>query len=112
MPIVRFLPDGKEVRAKEGSTLLQTALRGRVSLRHRCGGKASCTTCKVMVHDPRGLGKASEKEERMLGVGQLKQGYRLACQARVYGDVKVQVPEDPLKAVIRKKLLEQESWED
>jgi 2Fe-2S ferredoxin len=33
-----------------------------------------------------------------------RQGVRLACQAKVTGSVIVEVPEDPLKAAIRKQL--------
>ena len=34
----------------------------------------------------------------------IEQGYRLSCQARITNHIKVMIPEDPLKAAIRKQL--------
>lgn len=46
------------------------------------------------------------KEIRKLG-DWINSGYRLACQARAVSAVTVDIPEDPLKAAIRKQLAAQ-----
>lgn len=103
---VRFLPDDKQAVVKQGVSLLEAARHAGISIRTRCGGKAGCLMCKVQVDTPHGLTTMKPNEERKLG--SLKdQGYRLACQAGVIGNVTVSVPEDPLKAAVRKQLAKQ-----
>ncbi len=65
--------------------------------------------CKVNVSDEQAacLSSPTPAEIRKLG-SLLSEGVRLSCQARTKGDVTVIVPEDPLKAAIRKKLAEQQ----
>ncbi len=69
--------------------------------------------CKVVV--PPGQASSLQDpgpaESRMIGP-LLQDGIRLSCQARVKADVTVEIPEDPLKAAIRKKLEEQQRERD
>ncbi|MFB9277237.1 2Fe-2S iron-sulfur cluster-binding protein [Cohnella cellulosilytica] len=106
---VRFEPDGRSASVRPGSTLLEASRRAGVSIRTRCGGVAGCLMCKVNVPDEQAafLSPPTQAEIRKLG-SLLSQGVRLSCQARAQGDVVVAVPEDPLKAAIRKKLAEQQ----
>ncbi|MFC4599089.1 2Fe-2S iron-sulfur cluster-binding protein [Cohnella hongkongensis] len=106
---VRFEPDGRTASVRPGSTLLEASRRAGVSIRTRCGGVAGCLMCKVRVSDGESaaLNPPTQAEIRKLG-SQLSEGVRLSCQARAMGDVTVNVPEDPLKAAIRKKLAEQQ----
>lgn len=69
--------------------------------------------CKVQV-DPEyaaALTPPSDAERRKLGP-LLDQGVRLACQAKIWGNMVVQLPEDPLKAAIRKQLERQRKEEE
>lgn len=100
---ITFLPDGKRVQVRPGTTLLDAAGRARVTIRVRCGGKAACLMCKVIVPEQQGLAAMNLNEQRKLG-NLAEQGYRLACQAKVTGDTIVTLPEDPLKAAIRRQL--------
>ena len=61
--------------------------------------------CKVKVADQQGLAPLTRNESIKLGA-EAKQGIRLACQAAVRGNVVVEVPEDPLKAAVRRRLAE------
>lgn len=106
-PLVVFFPEDRRIRVRPGTTLLAAARSARASVRTRCGGKASCLQCKVKVADQQGLEPPNGKERTKLG-GLLQTGIRLACQARVRADVTAEVPEDPLRAVIRRKLSEQD----
>jgi len=95
MPKVTFMPLGAVVNATEGESLLDIALNQDVPLHHACGGFCSCTTCEVIVVE--GADKLTPMEEdekdRLESVGKLLPQHRLGCQARVLGDVKVQMVE-------------------
>lgn len=103
--IVTFLPEGRKAVVSTGVTLLEAARKAGVILPTRCGGKAGCMMCKVTVtQDNAGaLKPPGDAERRKLGSA-LDSGVRLACQAAVWNDLSVLVPEDPLKAAVRRRL--------
>ena len=103
-PYVTFKPDDKRLKFKPGTTILEIAKQGRVYIKHKCGGKGSCLTCKVEVIGLEHVSKPNLIEERKLGSTLLEQGNRLACQTKVFDEVIVEIPEDPLKKAIRKQL--------
>ncbi|BBI33188.1 2Fe-2S iron-sulfur cluster-binding protein [Cohnella abietis] len=107
--LVTFKPDNRSIAVRPGTTLLDASRRARVNIRTRCGGVAGCLMCKVHVAEDQAafLQPPTVAETHKLG-GLLSEGIRLSCQARTNGDVTVSVPEDPLKAAIRKKLAEQQ----
>ncbi|MBW5446651.1 2Fe-2S iron-sulfur cluster binding domain-containing protein [Cohnella sp. CFH 77786] len=113
MPKVTFLPDGRHAEVRPGTTLLDASRRARVPIRTRCDGQASCLMCKVNVPSDQAsaLQEPGPAETRKIGP-LLQEGVRLSCQARVQADVTVFVPEDPLKAAIRKKMEEQQRERD
>ncbi len=101
MPKVTFLPAGRSVEVRRGSSLLDAAQEAGVELPHNCGGVCACTTCHVWVEA--GLATLSEIEEReddrLQEAAGLSAHSRLACQARVGGaDVVVRVPGNRIKA--------------
>lgn len=104
MPRVKFSPMDKEAEARSGITLLAAAIKAKVNLSHKCGGKGSCTTCKVKVLTPQACTPLSQKEIKMISVSQRTEGFRLACQTKVISDCQVDVPESPLQALIRRQL--------
>jgi 2Fe-2S ferredoxin len=100
---VVFLPDNKRVKVRRGTTLLSASRSAKVSVRTRCGGLAACLMCKVSVPDQAGVEPPNHNERLKLG-SLLDENIRLSCQAKVCGDVTVIIPEDPLKAAIRRQL--------
>lgn len=105
---ITFLPDGQTASVRPGTTVLEASRRAKAPVRTRCGGVAGCLMCRVGV-DPDQAGALqppTEAEQRKLGP-LLDEGVRLSCQARIRGDVAVRIPEDPLKAAIRRRLAEQ-----
>ncbi|WP_027093664.1 2Fe-2S iron-sulfur cluster-binding protein [Cohnella thermotolerans] len=105
---VRFLPDDRTAVVRRGTTLLEASRKAKAPVRTRCGGVAGCLMCKVTV-EPGQAGALSEPTPaELLKLGPLlNDGVRLSCQARVQGDVDVRIPEDPLKAAVRRRLAEQ-----
>lgn len=105
-----FEPDGVTARVRAGTTLLEASRRARASVRTRCGGVAGCLMCKVAVPPEQAAALSAPTPAERLKLGPLLDaGMRLSCQARVLGDVRVEVPEDPLKAAVRKQLERQRS---
>lgn len=110
---IKFIPLGKTIKVRSGSSVLHAAREARVFIATRCGGNAGCLMCKVEVvqgHEA-ALTPPSDAERRKLGP-LLEQGIRLACQARICGSAEVRLPEDPLKAAIRKQLEKQKADDD
>ena len=89
-------PQGKSEEVAADLSLLEAAEQMGFPLNHDCGGNASCTTCRVDVLV--GLENLSDidfDEQDLLDREALTEPYRrLGCQARVLGDVIVQVPEE------------------
>lgn len=110
---VTFLPDGKSVQVRAGTTVLDASRRARVNIRTRCGGLAACLMCKVEVSEDQASGLAAPGPAECNKLGPLlEQGVRLSCQAKVRADVAVTVPEDPLKAAVRRQLERQRADDD
>jgi len=91
-----FLPENKIGEVSEGETVLEAAERLGVALNHECGGVASCSTCRIRVSAGSGPGTVLSDieidEREILDREQLDGDYRLACQAKVKGDVTVVIP--------------------
>ena len=90
MPRIYYLPDGVEVETDHGNTILDASLAANVPHTHACGGKARCSTCRVIVID--GLECCADRtpNERVLAERlRFDVTIRLACQTAVTGNVKV-----------------------
>lgn len=96
MPKVVFLDQGLRGEIPAGTTVLEAARRLGARLSSVCGGVGSCSTCRVegVVH-PESLSPVEELETAY----DLPPGVRLACQARVLGDVGLRTVKIP-KAVL------------
>jgi 2Fe-2S ferredoxin len=96
MPKITFLhPTGTSGEVDKGLTLLEAAQALGFPLNHDCGGNASCTTCRVEVQaGAENLSEIDFDEQDLLDREALTDSrHRLGCQARIYGDVVVRVPE-------------------
>jgi len=93
---ITFFPENKSGEVSEGETVLEAAERLGVALNHECGGVASCSTCRVRISAGSGgapvLSEMDVDEKEVLDREQLDGDYRLACQAKVRGDVTVTIP--------------------
>lgn len=95
---VEFEPLGRRVRAAEGETVLSAAQEAGVGLNALCGGKGTCKTCIVRV--VKGDVSPPTEAERDLPV----EGGRLACQAKVLGELRVEVPPESVSGVQRTQI--------
>ena len=91
---VVFQPSGRTVRVMAGTTVFEAGARAGLLLRAPCGGQGTCRKCRVQISqgvgEPSGACRASFTNE------ELGQGWRLACQTPVEGNLVVVVPESSL----------------
>jgi uncharacterized 2Fe-2S/4Fe-4S cluster protein (DUF4445 family) len=115
--LVIFTPSGKRGRFALGTPVLTAARQLGVDLDSVCGGRGICSKCQISPgygEFPKawrdGRGGCLERMERGRGSLQahsrLIDGRRLGCQARVMGDVVIDVPPESQvhKQVVRKRV--------
>lgn len=96
-PLVHFQPIGTKVEARKDSSLLDLARDSGAAIESICSSLGKCGKCKVIVRSGgKALGKVTESEKRILDKRELRDGVRLACQARVTSpaSITVDVPEE------------------
>jgi len=97
MPRITFIhSQGKSGEVPENVSVLEAAELLGFPMEHDCGGNASCSTCRVEVMvGGEHLSEIDFEEQDLLDREALTEPYhRLSCQAKILGDVMVQVPEE------------------
>ncbi len=84
-------PIGRRISVPEGSTVLDAARLAGVELVAICGGEGVCGTCKVRVDEGQ-LSEVNSTEECEFSSEELKKGFRLACQAEILSDLRIDIP--------------------
>ena len=115
--LVIFTPSGKRGRFALGTPVLTAARQLGVDLDSVCGGRGICSKCQITP----GYGEFSKHgvtvaddalsawnavEDRYKRIRGLIEGRRLGCQAKVMGDVVIDVPPESQvhKQVVRKRV--------
>ncbi|MBO4397562.1 MAG: NADH:ubiquinone reductase (Na(+)-transporting) subunit F [Bacteroidaceae bacterium] len=90
--LVTVTINGKDkLSVEQGGSLLSTLAANDVYLPSACGGKGSCGQCKCQILE--GGGEILDSEKGHFTRKQIKEGYRLGCQAKVKGDLAIKVPD-------------------
>lgn len=117
---VIFQPSGRRGKVSQGKTILEASRELGVNIASICGGTGLCGKCRVRTgKGPSAAKRAAntppsvcrqvspwqDKEGRFIRKQQRADGYRLACVARISGDVSIFVPEESRQAqqVVRKE---------
>jgi Na+-transporting NADH:ubiquinone oxidoreductase subunit F len=82
----------KSPEVEIGSNLLMALASQQIFLPSACGGKGSCAMCKCQVFE--GGGDILPSELTHIKRGEARQGWRLSCQVKVRGPMKVRVPDE------------------
>ena len=91
MPRVTFMPAGQSFEVAAGTTILVSAIQNGLQLRHDCT-EAICGTDRVKILSGKEqLSEKDENEELTLEMMNAEPDDRLACVARIIGDVTVLV---------------------
>lgn len=86
--------DEHEEKGQAGATLLDNLLGLGYGIPAPCGGKATCHQCKVRVTE--GGGEPCEVETMIFTPKKIKEGWRLSCQCKVKGPIKIHVDSSSL----------------
>jgi uncharacterized 2Fe-2S/4Fe-4S cluster protein (DUF4445 family)/DNA-binding GntR family transcriptional regulator len=84
---VNYGPDVRSVVVEENSSLGAAVIATGLPLEQPCAGRGTCHKCKVIAQGA--LTPLEEKELEGLTEAEQAANYRLACRARVMGDVEV-----------------------
>ncbi|MCG7492702.1 ASKHA domain-containing protein [Thalassobius sp. Cn5-15] len=114
-PLVIFTPSGQRGHFAKGTSILDAARQLGVDLDSVCGGRGICSKCQVtpsfgdfpkhgLTVSEEALSEWNAVEERYRHKRGLIHGRRLGCQAKVEGDVIIDVPPESQvhKQVVRK----------
>jgi len=106
-PTVVFQPSGRRGCVSHGKTITEASQELGVDIESVCGGRGICGKCKVRIIEgspKKNLSPLGEAEKKIFSPQQQHDSYRLACQARINGDVIVFVPEESQtgKQIVRK----------
>jgi uncharacterized 2Fe-2S/4Fe-4S cluster protein (DUF4445 family) len=96
MAKIVFRPEGKTVQVAAGTLLSDAIAQAGISLNLPCGGQGRCGRCRVVVES----GPVERRSSSRLSPVELEQGYALACQTTVQGDLQVFIP--PQEAIVRR----------
>jgi ferredoxin len=102
MPKVRFKREGLVVEVADGATILQAAKQIGAPEGDRCGGVCACSTCHVYV--TQGFDNTSEIEDEEFDIldkaFDVRPTSRLGCQAKVHGDIEVEISDESFQAFL------------
>lgn len=82
----------RELEVVGGQTLLSTLAENKIFIPSACGGKATCGLCKLQVLE--GAGPLLPTEEPYITPKEREEHFRLACQVKIKGNMKLHIPEE------------------
>ena len=88
---VTYQPFDKSTRVPPGTTLFSAAHWIGLPIDSTCGGRGTCGKCKVQIID--GTAEITTADRKQLRESELDDSWRLSCQAKIYQDTTVKVPE-------------------
>jgi len=86
---VTFLPLGRAIEVAHGTTLFAACRRAGLPLGSSCDAEGICGRCHLEVLDEGALSVQTAAEARVLADNRVSPDRRLACLARVRGDLSV-----------------------
>ncbi|MGD2125599.1 MAG: 2Fe-2S iron-sulfur cluster binding domain-containing protein [Desulfobacteraceae bacterium] len=87
-----FINEEKDLVVEGGSPLLFTLGQEGIFIPSACGGKGTCSYCKVKVHE--GGGPVLPTERPYLSSEEMDAHVRLSCQVKVKEDLRIEIPEE------------------
>jgi uncharacterized 2Fe-2S/4Fe-4S cluster protein (DUF4445 family) len=113
---VVFQPSGLRGKITDGASILEASRKLGAGIESICGGKGVCGKCRVRIEEGffakygidssiNSVKNTGQANREFLKPREMKQGYRLACQTHIHGDLVVFIPEQSRKGqqVIRKE---------
>jgi uncharacterized 2Fe-2S/4Fe-4S cluster protein (DUF4445 family) len=95
--LIDFQPIGRRGECNAGDSLLHCSRQLGAGISSICGGKGKCQSCKVRVLKG-AVSEPTGNEKAVFTPEELRQGWRLACQAYAENDCRVEIPPDSMTA--------------
>ena len=89
-----IINEDKTLSVPQGASIMSTLTQNGIYLPSACGGKGSCGQCRLQVIE--GGGEILDSERPHFTRKEIKNNWRLGCQCKVKGDLKVKIPETVL----------------
>lgn len=89
-----IINEDKTLSVPQGASIMSTLTQNGIYLPSACGGKGSCGQCKLQVME--GGGEILDSERPHFSRKEIKNNWRLGCQCKVKGDLKIKIPETVL----------------
>ena len=89
-----IINEDKTLSVPQGASIMSTLTQNGIYLPSACGGKGSCGQCKLQVIE--GGGEILDSERPHFSRKEIKNNWRLGCQCKVKGDLKIKIPETVL----------------
>ncbi len=87
-----LINNDKELEVRPGGTLLTTLASEKIYLPSACGGGGTCAMCRCQVFE--GAGEILPTEQVYFTRKEQQNHWRLGCQVKVRGDLKIGVPKE------------------
>ncbi len=87
-----LINDEKELEVAPGTSLLSTLANEKIYLPSACGGGGTCAMCRCQVFE--GAGEILPTEQGYFTRKEQQDHWRLGCQVKVRGDLKIGVPKE------------------
>ncbi|HOV26508.1 MAG TPA: 2Fe-2S iron-sulfur cluster binding domain-containing protein [Pseudobacteroides sp.] len=84
---VKFI---KKTKIKKEKTILDVAKDLDLKVKASCGGKGKCGKCIVRVIEG-DVSELTKAEKKFFDDDEIEKGLRLACEAKITGDVKIEL---------------------
>ncbi len=97
---VHFRPTGRSGPCRADESVLECARRLGIGINTICGGKGTCRACKVRIISGSAR-KPTPSEHEAFTPRELRDGWRLACQAYPLSDLELMVPAESMTALQR-----------
>ena len=90
MPVVRFMPSGKERAIRAGATILAAANQAEMPIGQSCSGDGICGWCRVtLLAGAENMLPPGPLEKKLMKEKEFAGNERAACLAKVNGDVTI-----------------------
>lgn len=93
MPKISFVKDIDPIEVPNGANLRDSLTAAGRTVASSCGGEAVCGKCWIKIMEgEQNLSPENDEEKLLKSTNKLGVIYRISCQTRILGDIKVDAP--------------------